>query len=69
MEQLFMVLIYLIVACAIGYGVCYGVWWICVRFSFPRPVMWICGVFLLVLLFWFLSTQLGGGRFVWPLRR
>lgn len=47
--------------------VAYGVWWVCVRFGMPAPVLWLCGAVLLIVLILFLARQLGVS-ISWPRR-
>ena len=35
----------------------YGLWWSCQHFSMPKPVWWLCGAFLIVVLFVFLLRE------------
>lgn len=60
-------LIYLIIF-AIG---AYVVYWLCIKFAFPQPVLWICGAVLLILLLLFLASQFGlnTGSLNLPMRR
>jgi phosphate starvation-inducible membrane PsiE len=37
----------------------YGMYWICVKFQFPRPVFWLCGALLLLVILLFLVRQAG----------
>jgi hypothetical protein len=50
---LILVVIFAIVAC--------GLYYVCVKFQLPQPVMWICGAILLILILVFVSQQLTGG--------
>lgn len=52
-------LIHLIVMVVIFAIVAYGLYWICVKFTLPQPVMWICGALLLIVVLLFLANQLG----------
>ena len=47
--------------------VAYGVWWVCVRFGMPPPVLWLCGAVLLIVLILFLARQFGIS-ISWPRR-
>lgn len=38
----------------------YGLYWVCVKFQLPQPVMWICGAILLIIILLFVSRELGG---------
>ena len=43
----------------------YGLWWVCQKFELPKPVRWICGVLLLIVILLALSGELtlpGVGR-------
>jgi hypothetical protein len=55
--QLIQLLIYIVVFAIVAYGL----YWICVKFSLPQPVMWICGAILLIVVLVFLANQLGVG--------
>lgn len=57
MNQLIQLIIYIVIFAVVGYGL----WWICVKFSLPQPVLWICGAILLIVLLIFLGNQLGVG--------
>ena len=66
MSQLIQLLVYLVVFAIVAYGL----WWVCVKFSLPPPVMWICGAVLLIVILLFLANQLGvSGGSILPLRR
>ena len=71
MQQLIQLLIYVIVFAIVAYGL----YWICVKFALPQPVMWICGAILLIIVPLFLAGQLGAGAGgpgnfnLFPLRR
>lgn len=65
MEQLISLLIALIIFCIVGYGL----YWVCVKFQLPQPVMWICGAILLIIILLWVAGQIGTvGPFL-PLRR
>lgn len=36
----------------------YGLWWVCQKFTLPQPVLWICGVLLLIVILLALSGEL-----------
>lgn len=57
MGQLISLLIVLIIFCIIAYGM----YWVCVKFALPQPVMWICGAILLIMILIFLGNQLNLG--------
>jgi hypothetical protein len=66
MGTLIALLIYIIIFAIVAYGL----WWVCVKFGMPQPVLWICGAILLIFLLLFIGSQLGvtsGG--LPPLRR
>ena len=65
METLIQFLIYLVIFCIVAYGL----YWVCVKFTLPQPVMWICGAILLIILLVFVASQLGGNVTLFPLRR
>lgn len=65
MQQLIQLLIYIVIFAVVGYGL----WWVCVKFALPQPVMWICGAILLIIILVFVSGQLGSGASLFPLRR
>lgn len=52
-------LITLIIWIVVFACVTYGVWWVCVKFALPQPVLWLCGAVLLIILLLFVSNQLG----------
>lgn len=56
MDQLIQLLIYVVIFAIVGYGL----YWICVKFALPQPVMWICGAILLIIVLLFLAGQVGG---------
>jgi hypothetical protein len=33
----------------------YGLYWICIKFELPKPVLWICGALLIIVILLFLS--------------
>lgn len=66
MDSLIQLIVYVIVLAIAGYSL----WWVCVKFGLPQPVLWICGGVLLIIILLFLARQLGvssGSAF--PLRR
>jgi hypothetical protein len=65
METLIQFLIYLVIFCIVAYGL----YWVCVKFTLPQPVMWICGAILLIILLVFVAGQLGGNVTLFPIRR
>lgn len=65
MQQLIHLLIYIIIFAVVGYGL----WWVCVKFSMPQPVLWIVGAILLIFILLFASGQVGGVSGFIPLRR
>ena len=58
MEQLIQLLIYIVIFAVVGYGL----WWVCVKFGLPQPVMWICGAVLLIIILLFVSRSLGSSN-------
>jgi hypothetical protein len=62
MDQLIQLLIYIVIFAVVAYGL----WWICVKFALPQPVMWICGAILLIIVLIFISGKLGGSASVFP---
>lgn len=48
-------MINLIVLIIIFACIAYGIWWVCHSFNMPQPVLWICGLILLLILFGFLT--------------
>ena len=63
MNQLIMLLVYIVIFAVVAYGL----YWVCQKFALPQPVMWICGVILLLIILIFTAQQLGApGSF--PLR-
>ncbi len=57
MDQLIQFLIYLVIFCIVAAGL----YWVCVKFQLPQPVMWLCGAILLIILLVFVAGRLGGG--------
>ncbi len=55
MDQMIQLLIVIVIFCVVGYGL----WWVCTKFSLPQPVLWICGVILLIFILYFLAGQVG----------
>jgi len=66
MDQLIQLIIYIIVFAVVGYGL----WWVCVKFALPQPIVWIVGAILLIILLLFVSHQLvvGTGGRLFPAR-
>ena len=56
MDQLITLIVYVVIFAIVAYGL----WWICVTFTLPTPVLWICGAILLIVILMFLSRQFGG---------
>lgn len=46
-------LIWILIFCLIAYGL----FWVCQHFGLPRPIWWICGVILLLVLIAVLLRQ------------
>jgi hypothetical protein len=66
MDQLITLLIYIVIFAIFAYGL----YWVCVNFSLPQPVMWICGALLLIIILYFLARQIGAPSYsIVPLRR
>ncbi len=65
--QLISLLIYIVIFAIVAYGL----YWVCVNFKLPDPVMWVCGALLLIVLLLFLANQLGlsSGVIGPPIRR
>jgi hypothetical protein len=64
-------LIQLVVVIIIFAIVAYGLKWVCTQFALPQPVLWICGALLLIILLYFIASQLGisgGGPLLLPHR-
>jgi len=36
----------------------WGLHWICIKFQLPQPVLWICGVALLIVVLLYLSGEI-----------
>lgn len=65
MESLIQLLIYVLI-----FGVvAYGLWWVCVKFGLPQPVLWIVGAILLIFLLLFIAGQVGVTGPAFHLRR
>ena len=54
-----MPLIALLVYVLVFAVVAYGLYWVCTSFAMPRPVLWIVGAILLIILIVFLAHQTG----------
>ena len=65
MQQLISLLVYIIIFAVVAFGL----WWTCVKFALPQPVMWIVGAILLIVILLFISGQVGGGVALFPVRR
>ena len=67
MNQLISLIIYVVIFAIIAYGL----WWVCVKFGMPQPVLWIVGAILLIFLLIFIANQtgVGGGFNLAPVRR
>ena len=57
MDQLIMLIVWIILFAIIGYGLN----WVCITYNMPQPIRWIVGGILLIILLVFLSHQLGVG--------
>ncbi len=57
MQQLIQLLIYIVIFAIVAYALV----WVCQKFALPQPVMWICGVILLIIILVFIAGQLGAG--------
>ena len=55
MDQLIKLIIYVVLFAVAGYGL----WWVCTKFELPKPVLWICGTLLLIIILLFVSKELG----------
>ncbi len=63
MEQAIWLIIYIMLFAIAAYGL----HWVCTTFGLPQPVLWICGVLLLIVILVFINGQLnGGGSFRLP---
>lgn len=59
----------LLVSLIIFAVVAYGVWWVCVKFGMPPPVLWLAGGILLIIMLYYLARQFGvGGPMIVPSR-
>jgi hypothetical protein len=65
MEQLISLLVMVLIFALVAYGL----WWVCVKFGLPQPVLWIVGVILLIFLLYFIAGQIGVGGQLFPVRR
>lgn len=66
MEPLIQLIIYIVMFAVAGYGL----WWVCIKFALPEPVLWICGALLLIVILMFISREIGGGSILFsPVRR
>lgn len=61
-------LISLLVVIVIFAVAAYGLWWVCMKFALPQPVLWIVGVILLIFLLYFIAGQVGMGGHSFSLR-
>jgi hypothetical protein len=57
MDQLIMLIVYIILFAIVAYGLNY----VCVMYNLPQPIRWIVGGILLIAILLFLSHQLGVG--------
>jgi len=57
MDQLIQLLIYIVIFAVIGYAL----YWVCIKFSLPAPVLWIVGAILLIVILLFAARTFGGG--------
>ena len=62
MASLIQLIIYVILFAIVAFGM----HWVCVEYALPRPVLWICGALLLIVLLVFLGDQLGTTTKVFP---
>ena len=56
METVIALLIYVVLFAIVAYGL----WWVCTQFGLPQPVLWLCGVVLLIILLLAISGVAGG---------
>ena len=56
MDQLIVLILYVVLFAIVGCGL----WWVCTKFRLPEPVLWICGVGLLIVILLFVS-HIGAG--------
>jgi hypothetical protein len=64
-------LINLIIAIVIFAIAAYGLYWINIKFELPKPVLWICGALLIIVVLLYISGQIHLPGFVpgfWYLR-
>jgi hypothetical protein len=66
LDQLIQLIIWIVLFSVVAYGL----WWVCVKFAVPQPIVWIVGAILLIILLLFISHQLGvgGGGRIFPAR-
>jgi hypothetical protein len=57
MDQLIMLIVYIILFAIVAYGLNY----VCVMYNLPQPIRWIVGGILLIAILLFLSRQVGVG--------
>ena len=48
-------IVWIIVFCLVAYGM----YWACVHFALPKPIWWVCGAILIIVLLVFLLRQIG----------
>ena len=49
----------LIISIAVFIAAAYGLYWVCQKFAMPKPVWWVCGGILLLVLLVFLLRLAG----------
>jgi hypothetical protein len=55
MEQVIWLLVVALFIALAGYGMYY----VCIKFALPKPVLWVCGVVLLIAILLFVGKLLG----------
>lgn len=50
-------IISIIVAIMVFAIAAYGLYWVCQKFELPKPVLWICGALLIIVILLYLSGQ------------
>jgi predicted metal-binding membrane protein len=55
-EQLIGFLVVLIIFAIIAYGL----YWVCIKFALPQPVLWLCGAILLIIILIYAAHTFGG---------
>lgn len=53
MEPLIMLIVWIVVFAIAAYGI----FWACQSFQMPKPVLWVCGALLIIVILLFLASR------------